>query len=870
MLSIHQTLSLPYFRLHKARTALIITSIALGVATLVATRALNESMTLAVGQSVTPLAGVADLLVSNGEQGVHDSVLRDLQRSPIPGVKYVQPLILDRVALPDLENRTALLIGVDLESEAVAGNPRGITLEFSNPPTSVEEIRERFEELRKVDNIGVVGVGKELNRALKPESRVVRVRAAGKEWHLVKAGTIDASGPAATLGGSVLVMRLYDAAMLRGRPDIVSRIDIALESGADRQQVMRLVKERVGIRSEVKTTDANDAEVESVIGTLQLGFSLGGAGALVVGLFLVYNALAVSVADRRHDIGILRSLGATRAQVAALFAGESILLGIVGAVLGVPLGLGLAQISLGPIRGAMSDVFLPLESVQLPITMANIVTSVLAGVVVALLAGLIPAIQAAREEPADTVRRVPFRASWVYRAMQAGASVLTILAGLLCIAIRGQLESPRIGTFGGLILVLTGTLLATPFLAAVAARLLGPICRQLLGIEGRLAADNLARSPGRTGLVIAALAAGVALLIQTAGLTVSSKAAVLDWVDRTMSADLFVFANSSLGGVGESQPMDEKLVDLMETMPVVNAAAGSRFQRIPYRDVNQKEVIVYLIAADSTRYYAAEQDRPARPGRDLYPRLREPGAAILSDNFSSLRHVPVGQSFSLQGPQGPVAMQGIGNVPYYAWNQGAVIVDRGWYRQQFGDRLVDRVDIYLKPGSDPKAARESILRHWGAEHGLVVMTREEMHDAVEATISRLYGMFYAQNMVIGLVAALGVVMALLISVLQRRRELGLLRAVGASRGQILLSVLVEAALMGIIGAAIGLLVGVPIEWYVLKVIMLEETGFAFPVRIPWREAALVGSVAFATATIAGLGPAVHAMRMRIAEAIAYE
>jgi putative ABC transport system permease protein len=125
-------------------------------------------------------------------------------------------------------------------------------------------------------------------------------------------------------------------------------------------------------------------------------------------------------------------------------------------------------------------------------------------------------------------------------------------------------------------------------------------------------------------------------------------------------------------------------------------------------------------------------------------------------------------------------------------------------------------------------------------------------------------------LVVGLVAGLGVVIALLISVLQRRRELGLLRAVGASRSQVLRSVLAEALLMGLIGAVSGLLLGIPLEWYAVRIILLDEAGFLFPLVIPWMAAAWIILAAILLATLAGLGPAVHAMHLRIPDAIAYE
>jgi putative ABC transport system permease protein len=139
-----------------------------------------------------------------------------------------------------------------------------------------------------------------------------------------------------------------------------------------------------------------------------------------------------------------------------------------------------------------------------------------------------------------------------------------------------------------------------------------------------------------------------------------------------------------------------------------------------------------------------------------------------------------------------------------------------------------------------------------------------------AMIRRVYSIAYLQETVVGIVAALGVVATLMISVIQRRRELGLLRAVGATQGQVLRSVLFEALLMGLIGSVLGVLFGIMLEWYAVKVILLEESGFRFPLTLPWREAALISALALTTATVAGLLPAARAVRLRIADAIAYE
>jgi putative ABC transport system permease protein len=878
MLSLYRTLSLRYLGQRWQRAALVVASIALGVSTLVATRALNQSMALAARFAATPLAGVADLQVSNGEFGVRHHLADKL--AGVEGVELVQPLLVKQVHLPDLEQRSAVILGLDLQNNrALTENPWGVKVNRPNPWMFLRGRQAVFVGQQLAADLGqvlaprrpaytavsLITSAAELARLLPPGLSRFRVLANGQVRELpLWDGTVEAHGPAASLGGNVIFMDATAAAAWLGRPGLVSRIDLFLEKGADRDQVKERVQAVLADEAVVRTPEAQDAAVHNVMAGLELGVSLCGLGALVVGLFLVYNALAVSVTERRPDVGILRSLGATRGQIGWLFAGEAALLGSLGAGLGVPLGVGLAQLSLGPMQQALSQIFFAMEARRVEITRETVLAAAAAGVATALLAALVPSLRAAAEAPADAVRRVPLAPGNVYRVLQVGGSLLLLAAGVSCMAFRLHLPL-RMGTYLGLVLVLLATLVATPFLSAVAARLLRPAARHFLGIEGRLAADNLIRAPGRTGLVIAALAAGVALVLQTAGTIRSNEDAVLEWVDQSVIADLFVTAGSPINASGQTLLMTESLGREIAQLPQIEAVVPLRFHRIDFRDT-----LVFLNALDVKAFYAAWQQRRPVPGMDLFPLLGEPGTALVSENFAALHGVNSGDRIRLRGVRGPVDLRVIGTVVDYSWNRGTILIDRAYYLDQFQDHLVDTFDIFLRPGADAEAVRDTVARRWGLEHALVVQTRQELRQHIRNMIQHIYGISYAQEIVVGVVATLGVVMALLISVLQRRRELGLLRAVGATRAQVVRSVLAEATLMGVIGTLIGLLLGVPLEWYVVRVILFEETGLLFQVRIPWLEAGAIIGLALALATLAGLGPALHAMRQRIPEAIAYE
>jgi putative ABC transport system permease protein len=358
----------------------------------------------------------------------------------------------------------------------------------------------------------------------------------------------------------------------------------------------------------------------------------------------------------------------------------------------------------------------------------------------------------------------------------------------------------------------------------------------------------------------------VSLILQTAGTIRSNRDSVRDWVERYIAADLVVTSGSPVSAGGENQLMQPDLGgDIQRLSPKdIKAVLPIRFRHALYDD-NE----VYLIALPARQFHDIDRGhRREVPNLDLYRRLsQQPGSCLISENFAALYGVGPGDAISLSGE----TLHVLGTIIDYSWNRGTVIMDWEVHRKQFkdDDQRVDVYDVYLNPGAPAQGIRTRIARTF-VDKGLVVLTHEELQQHIATIIERLYAIAYAQQLVVAVVAALGVVTALLISVLQRRREMGVLRAIGASRGQVIHAVLAEAALMGVIGTVIGLVVGIPMEWYVLHVVILEESGYYFPVTIPWIEAGVIAAGALLIATLAGLWPALHAVRQRIPEAIAHE
>ena len=315
--------------------------------------------------------------------------------------------------------------------------------------------------------------------------------------------------------------------------------------------------------------------------------------------------------------------------------------------------------------------------------------------------------------------------------------------------------------------------------------------------------------------------------------------------------------------------MDEHLGDDLRKLPEVEAV-------IPVRmctEIIFQNDRVAIITTDAARSYAIEKKRHGKRDDDielLNTMDHEKDAVIISENFAALHHVRIGDYIPLKSAQGEVKLHVIGTIVDYTWNLGTIFMNRRDYVEHWQDASVSVFDVYLHPGTDAHAVKDKIAKKLGAQNDLYPLTRAELQSHIEQMIERLYAVAYGQEIVVMIVAGMGVVTALLVSVLQRRREMGLLRAIGASQAQVVYLVLAEACIMGVLGTLMGALFSIPLQWYVLHIIFLEEAGYVFPVCVPWLDAASIASMGLAIAVIAGVGPAFYAVRERIPNAIAYE
>ena len=841
---------------HRVRSALGVLAVALGVAAYVASVAVAGSVVATAASTTAAFAGGADLVVQADEAGLSASCVAAVRGAD--GVAAAAPLVSGWVRIGDGSGRRALLVGVDPSAEAAM--QRGGA-----------GARDRF-EIRDPASF-VLGRAAILSRPLADGARIadggtITIQGARGAVRLGVAGIVDPPGGTRSPAARTIVVPSALARSILGRGDRVDRIDVALAPGADAAATSASILARLGAAvpptTRVTSPGERDPATADLLGVVDVSLRLGALVSLLVGVFLVHHTIAVGVTERTREVGIFRALGATRRQVVAVFCVEALALGLVGSAAGVGLGALLARTSLDAFAATISGAYFASDPAPIEMTVSLAATGIVAGAVVALFAAWRPARRAASVAPNDAIRRGPEEASQPRGAVRGrvAAAIAFAVASGACVTVT----FPRAGWYAAFLLLLA-FLVVAPLILSAGAKALAPLLSRLGGVPGRLAAEELARHPGRAALPAATLAIGLALVVETMGNTRSLGDSMSDWIEENVAGDLFVSSGrSALTSAGHTL-LDAGLATDLAEIEGIETVTGVRTLRVPWGGTR-----VLLLGLDIASYRRmARVTVHGEGGRDaILARLETGSACIVSENFSTLHGVRLGDDVEIPATDGVVTLRVAGLFPDYSWPRGTILLDRGVLERRLGDRLVDEFSLRLAPDADAAAVEQRIEAKIGAGRELVLLSAAELRAAAHQLLDDFFALSNAQVLAALAVAFLGVFNSLWIAVVMRRRELGLFRAVGATRGQLVRSIELQAATMGAIGAVLGVVGGLAVQWIALRRVIVEDTGWTPAVVVAWVPVAAVVVLGVVTSAAAGLLPARSAARTEIRDAIGYE
>ena len=843
-------ISWQYVRKHLLRSVLTAVGIVLGVAVFVGMHTANQSVLEAFHKTVDRIAGATELQISAGEAGFDETVLDKVQA--IPEVRVAVPVI-EATVNPNLKvPGNILVLAVDMTGDR---SLRDYDLESND-----DSIDDPLIFLAQPDSMMVT---LEYARAndLKLNSKLLMNTMTGPKTFTVR-GIMKSGGLTSAFGGNLAVMDVYAAQKVFGRGRRFDRIDLALKEGVGVDAGRSLLEKALGAGFQVETPAARGKQFESLSSVYGMMANLTSLFALFIGMFIIYNSFAIAVTQRRKEIGILRALGATRRQIQLLFLGESAICGLFGSMAGVALGVIIARGAAEGLGGFLGEIYGVAQSgTELTANPKLLLTALALGIVTSLVAAWIPARSAARVDPVQALQKGKYQqlSSGENKARAIAAITFFVLA--IGLALIGG--SPFF-FYGGYLSAVVAALMVTPWAAVWLAKLLRPVMKTLWPVEGALAVDSLIQSPRRTSATVAALMLSLALVISLGGLTRASYESMNEWMRIGLNPDLFLSPTQQI--TDRSYRFAPEVVDQVKDIPGVRSLQGVRSVRVNFRNEQ-----VMLIVAD-IESLSKEAKLPATAGthEEMYPKAAAGAGVIVADNLANLRKLTLGETIELDTPKGPLKLPIVGIVNDFSDQKGTILLDRKVYMREWGDNTFNLVRIYLKPGADGAKVREAILAKFVGNMRVFVFTNKDLRDYVLKITDQWFGLTYIQLAVAVLVAVLGIVNTLTVSITDRRRELGVLQAVGALRKQIRHTVWLEAIAIGLVGLALGLGLGAIALYYSLEFTARDFAGLRLEYKYPWSMALYLIPLIMGAAWIAALGPAESAVKGSLVEALEYE
>jgi putative ABC transport system permease protein len=669
-------------------------------------------------------------------------------------------------------------------------------------------------------------------------------------------------GGADSFGGATVVdVQLPVAQRLLGKVGRFDTIQVAAVEGTSPEALTRTLRPQVGREAVVRTGEqearSQSDEIKDDLGFLNTALLAFAGISLFVGAFIIFNTFSITIAQRMREFALLRTLGASRGQIMRSVLTEGVVLGVLGSVVGLALGV-LTAVGL---RALFKAIGVDLPSSGSVIATRTIVVSLLVGVLVTMLSTLVPALRATRVVPVEALREgAVMHPHGPSRKVTALAAVLTAIGvGLMCVGLFvADGENAALSAMGGgAAATFLGVALLSPYLVRPLASLIGRPLERMTGITGRLARGNTTRLPGRTAATAAALMIGVALVTFASIFAAGARETINRAVDQNLSAQLVVQSDDGFSGFPAAA------VRGLERRPEVEAASPIRFSQAKVRGVDGNASVTGVDARIFTDLYQLDVQEGAEAA---VAALAGGRTTMIGKGFAESNDLSVGDLLNLRTANNRRAQLRVSGIfDDDGGLLGDLAVDNRVLERDFGERKDAFGLVALRDGEDAAAIERRLSGLLDRTFPAVeVLTAEQFKDQQSGQVNQLLALIYALLALTVIVSLFGVVNTLVLSISERVRELGMLRAIGTSRRQVRRMVRLEAVIVSLIGAVLGAGVGVLLA--VLFTRPLED----FVLTIPAFTLVILLILAAIAGVLAAVLPARRASRLNVLDALAYE
>ena len=681
-------------------------------------------------------------------------------------------------------------------------------------------------------------------------------------------GIVKFAGSTSFGGAGVALLTLPQARRIADEPDAFDELIVAAKSSVSdatlRARIRRVLPATLDVRTGLQEAAQQTSDLKSRLGFLRTFLLIFAYVALFVGAFIIFNTFSITVAQRTREFGLLRTLGATRGQVLRSVIAEGVMLGLGGAALGLLAGLAVAP--------GLDELFKAFGA-DIPdngtvVEFRTIWVSLLAGTVVTVLAGLLPALRASRVTPIAAMRegvslhQGPRRRGrsiafiviaallvlGVAVSVSSGAGITTIVVIVaIGLAIRVPALRRRIGrAFSGIVVVV-----ARALSRAVAWR----------GVTGRLASANTVRHPGRTAVTALALTIGLALVTLISILAAGTKASINNAIDSSFAGNLIITNTSAAGNEG----IPTEIPTALRSIPGVAQITAVAFTEGRVKGIKGTQSVTALEPSSFASMYRIDWDS----GSTAVLRSLGTTGTVLNKSFASAHHLHVGTRLTVQTPSGQrVQLTVRGIATDNAGLLADLTVTLPLARSAFSQRT-DAVDfVRYAPGVNDAQVQPAVDRLLAARFPQTQsQTASQFKSSEAGQVNSLLVLIYVLLALSVIVSLFGIVNTLVLSIYERTRELGMLRAIGTTQGQVREMIRYESIITALVGGILGIAIGIIVA-AILTATALSGSGFVFVVPVGTM------AILFVLAGIAGLlaaaWPARRAARVDILAAIATE
>ncbi len=832
--------------------------IALGVGVMVSIDLANESAARAFDLSTNVVTGLATHAVVAGDQGVNESVYVQLRTDPQWRDRLESaPLVSAHAVSPQLGDVPFTLLGVDPFAEApfrnYMGTGQGTRLETFVPLVTVPgsillstTTAERYGLQPCAQQPTVVDDLCRLSLSVNGETQDVYLT-----------GLLEPSDTFARRALDTLILTdISTAQSLTRMSGKLTQIDLILPEKFDSNTLSAMLPPGTLL----VTSELRNKQVAEMTAAFRINLTALSLLALVVGVFLIYNAMTFSVIQRRSLFGTLRSIGYMREQIFGMVLSEAALIGALGAILGVGLGILLGQVAVQMVTQTINDLYFVINVRGIQIPVSSLFKGGLVGFFASVLAAVPPAWEAASVAPRLALSRAGLESKAI-SAVGAAASlgVFVALTGALILAIPTQ---DLVVSFSGTFAVIMGLAMLTPWVTVALMRLLTAPLGNLFGFLGRLAPRNVIRSQSRTAVAAAVLMVAVSVTIGVQVMIASFRTTITIWLEQTMRGDVYI-SEQGLSTTRLDTPLDPQVIALVQSNSMTKSSVAVRVVTVESEDGPVELLATSPEQPLDDRLFLAVQGTPAQAWQSV-----KDGAILLSEPLANhLGISAAGGSLALLTPQGWQQFPIAGIYADYASTRGTIRMSLDMYRQLWKDDHLNGLALILMPGANTDSVIADLRTRLADFPNIQVSPNNELRQEAMAVFDRTFAITAAMQLITTMVAFIGVLSSLLALQLEKAREMGILRALGLSIAEIRRLTFWETGLLGASAGLLALPTGYILAWILIFVINQRSFGWTLQMQAapaPFVQAFLL---AIAAALLAAIYPAWRLSRLQVAEAL---